>query len=370
LLRRADSAASQQSGQTLPDRTASQRSGSQDFTQTGTPANQVVATTPTGIMTNAMGQLTLQDQQQLLQSVQPTQQQCVLLLRPFWKKSLHDRLHCRPFLKQAEKHYLAFQLLLAVNQLHKCGIPHLDIKSENVFIVNGSERLILSDIAYPFKPVFITERNPADFSFYFSSASFYYERRVFLAPERLRSGTEGDSRNKTSSGLEFALVSTTSSGSSSSKENAASTSQQSIYKNEDLYQQHFQQTLAPMDIFSAGCVLADLFLDGRSQLIVDLPELLQYRNNPKQFFEEILQPRLEKIQDTGSNNVFKNLIAQMVQADPRKRPTAFACLQQICSASSPLQQNFNVAGLHAFSTSVGLHPLLQHPDLWLCYLRQ
>ena len=54
------------------------------------------------------------------------------MVRQYVKDSLYDRISTRPFLLNIEKKWIAFQLLLAIQQAHKHGICHGDIKLENV----------------------------------------------------------------------------------------------------------------------------------------------------------------------------------------------------------------------------------------------
>ncbi len=44
------------------------------------------------------------------------------LVRQYIKDSLYDRMSTRPFLTQTEKKWIAFQLLLAIQQAHKHGV--------------------------------------------------------------------------------------------------------------------------------------------------------------------------------------------------------------------------------------------------------
>ena len=44
------------------------------------------------------------------------------VIRQYAKQSLYDRLSTRPFLKPIEKKWIAFQLLLALQQAHKHGV--------------------------------------------------------------------------------------------------------------------------------------------------------------------------------------------------------------------------------------------------------
>ena len=99
------------------------------------------------------------------------------IIRQYGKHSLYDRISTRPFLSELEKRWLAFQLLLAVEQCHRQGVCHGDIKLENI-IVSSWSWLTLTDFA-SFKPTFLPEDNPADFSYFFDTS----RRRVcYIAP--------------------------------------------------------------------------------------------------------------------------------------------------------------------------------------------
>merc|ERR1719193_2009826 len=74
---------------------------------------------------------------------------------------------------------LVFQLLLAVDQAHGVGVCHGDIKLENVMVTTWGW-LTITDFA-SFKPVFLPEDNPADFSYFFDSSR---RRTCYIAPER------------------------------------------------------------------------------------------------------------------------------------------------------------------------------------------
>lgn len=49
-------------------------------------------------------------------------------MREYVKFSLYDRISTRPFLTYLEKKWITFQVLCALNQCHKVGICHGDIK--------------------------------------------------------------------------------------------------------------------------------------------------------------------------------------------------------------------------------------------------
>ncbi|KAK4236246.1 hypothetical protein C8A03DRAFT_35849 [Achaetomium macrosporum] len=185
------------------------------------------------------------------------------LVRQFLYNSLYDRLSTRPFLEDIEKKWLAFQLLCALRDCHAKGVYHGDIKTENILVTSWNW-LYLADFSSSFKRVMLPEDNPADFSYFFDISG---KRTCYLAPERfLRPGEEADPDAKV--------------------------------------------TWA-MDVFSAGCVIAELFLETR---IFDLSKLYSYRKGD--YSPSITH--LSKIQDKD----LREMIAHMIQLDPQARYSA------------------------------------------------
>ena len=70
-------------------------------------------------------------------------------------------------------------MIAAVAQSHEQGVCHGDIKCENVLLTSWNYAY-LSDFA-SFKKTYLPADNPADFSFFFDTGS---RRRCYLAPER------------------------------------------------------------------------------------------------------------------------------------------------------------------------------------------
>lgn len=105
-----------------------------------------------------------------------------LIVREYVKYSLYDRLSTRPFLTNIEKRWITFQILYALHQCHKVGVCHGDIKLENI-MVTAWNWVLLVDFA-SFKPTFVPDDNPADYSYFFDTS----RRRVcYIAPERFSS---------------------------------------------------------------------------------------------------------------------------------------------------------------------------------------
>ena len=92
----------------------------------------------------------------------------------------------RPFLTAGEKQWLALQLVAAVAGAHSEQVPHLDIKADNAFVTSWGH-LYLTDFAH-FKPVYLgTEDILTQLELFFETSSNTANRagRCYLAPERL-----------------------------------------------------------------------------------------------------------------------------------------------------------------------------------------
>ncbi|KAI9053077.1 hypothetical protein LZ554_003346 [Drepanopeziza brunnea f. sp. 'monogermtubi'] len=185
------------------------------------------------------------------------------LVRQYLYSSLYDRMSTRPFLEDIEKKWLAFQLLCGVRDCHARDIFHGDIKTENILVTSWNW-LYLSDFSSSFKPTTLPEDNPADFSYFFDNAG---RRTCYLAPERfLAAGENPDPKSQIS---------------------------------------------WAMDVFSAGCVIAELFLEVP---IFNLSQLYKYKRgeyNP-------VTIHLDRIADKD----VREMIAHMIQLDPESRYSA------------------------------------------------
>lgn len=166
-------------------------------------------------------------------------------------------------MEDIEKRWLAFQLLSAVRDCHARNLYHGDIKTENALVTSWNW-LYLSDFSATYKPVYLPEDNPADFSFYFDISG---RRTCYLAPERFLNA--GD--NPAAQGV---------------------------------------LTWA-MDIFSVGCVIAEIFLETP---IFDLAQLFKYRKG--QYDPGVVH--LHRIEDED----VRELISHMIQLEPESRFSA------------------------------------------------
>jgi phosphoinositide-3-kinase regulatory subunit 4 len=161
------------------------------------------------------------------------------LVRQWMPSSLYDRIRCvlslrpasahrpstRPFLAPVEKTWIVYQLLSALALAHLQHTPHGDIKSTNV-LVSSANWIHLVDFA-PYKPTRLPLDDPADFSFFYDTSG---RRTCYLAPERFYQTPLPDASDRVTE---------------------------------------------PMDVFSAGCLIAEMFLDGAP--LFSLSQLFKYR---------------------------------------------------------------------------------------------
>jgi phosphoinositide-3-kinase regulatory subunit 4 len=185
------------------------------------------------------------------------------LVRQYLYGSLYDRMSTRPFLEDIEKKWLAFQVLCALRDCHSRDIFHGDIKTENTLVTSWNW-LYLSDFSSSFKPTTLPEDNPADFSYFFDTAG---RRTCYLAPERfLAAGEEPNPKAKV--------------------------------------------TWA-MDVFSAGCVIAELFLESPT---FNLSQLYKYKKGE-------YDPTVSHLNRIADKDI-RDLVSHMIQVDPEKRYSA------------------------------------------------
>ncbi|GFQ80252.1 phosphoinositide 3-kinase regulatory subunit 4 [Trichonephila clavata] len=221
-----------------------------------------------------------------------------ILIRQYVKDNLYDRISTRPFLNSIEKRWIAFQLLQCLSQCHELGVYHGDIKLENIMVTSWNW-VLLTDFA-SFKPTNLAVDNPADFSYFFDTSR---RRTCYIAPERFI---------KTMSSSNFYSAGTATVSSSSGGSVAPSSPSLIIHADEiktgDLTD--------AMDIFSLGCVLAELFTEGTCPF--DFSQLLKFITGDFDPHDTI-----EKIEDSD----VKKLIQSMMQKDPAARLSAAEYLE-------------------------------------------
>ncbi|KAK8791891.1 hypothetical protein WA158_005268 [Blastocystis sp. Blastoise] len=206
------------------------------------------------------------------------------VIRQFFYSNLYDRLSTHPFLTPIEKKWYAYQCIKAVEQLHKSGFSHGDIKCEN-FMVTSWGWVLLTDFGY-FKPTYLAEDGNtfARFTYFFESQG---RELCYLAPEH------GKKDFSIPPGRDLPL-----------KES--------------------------MDIFSLGCVLFELFFE--SQPLFDLNALMKYRDGE---YDPI--PAIKKLQ----NPLLEEMILSMISRNPEERLTASQYLEKYTGDDSIFPSSFD-----------------------------
>jgi len=152
----------------------------------------------------------------------------ILGVRQFVSHNLKEKLHRIPKLAMMEKKWLVFQLLCAISQVHAVGMVHGDIKPSNI-LTTSFNHLMLAD-QVPFKPTFIGQDDLKTYNLYFGELD--NNQRCYIAPERFTANVQPDNQ--------------------------------------------FDNTLLEpaMDVFSAGCVIAEIFMDRKDgRALFDLAQL-------------------------------------------------------------------------------------------------
>ncbi|XP_047035131.1 phosphoinositide 3-kinase regulatory subunit 4 [Helicoverpa zea] len=239
-----------------------------------------------------------------------------LLMREYCKCSVYDRMSTRPFLTTLEKKWITFQVLYALHRMHKLGICHGDIKLENIMVTSWLW-VLLTDIA-SFKPTFLPDDNPADFSYFFDTSR---RRLCYVAPERFVRAPDPHNRPMSDDKMGGLLLS------------------ESPCKVGEL--------VPSMDIFSAGCALLELWNDGTPAL--DLPGLLAYRNG------EDRPPTMTLSTDDPQ---LRTLLHSMTERNPRDRRTAELYLDE---ARGKLFPEYFYSFLQSYMLIFSAQPILP-PD--------
>ncbi|CAI5703776.1 unnamed protein product [Peronospora effusa] len=221
--------------------------------------------------------------------------------------------------------------------------------------------VFLTDFA-PFKPTYIPEDDPADYNYYFCAIDAT-RRGCSVAPERFygkgsvtvnataTSSTCGVNSMKTPDVammlskladsevtveevdkqiLAMGMTCGTMSGNPvqthpSASANCSASSSYSRSRREG-------NLLESMDIFSAGCVIAELFLGGKP--LFDLPSLLKYRTGDS----DALRQQLKKVGDPR----LEELLLHMLQLDPNARLSASGYLAKYTGSNGLFPTYFDI----------------------------
>lgn len=230
------------------------------------------------------------------------------LIRQWLASSLYDRISTRPFLTSIEKKWITYQLLSAMQGARSHGISHGDLKSENI-LVTSSMSVFVTDFASSFKPTYLPLDDPADFSFFFDTSG---RRTCYVAPERFYAADSEVARQKASIRTGGASLNA-----------PASAGNTSITSSPDPYSEILGlgkrdgKVTEAMDVFSLGCVIAELWRDGAPTFT--LSQLFKYREklyDPSNALNDIPDPAI------------RTMVRRMIALDPDERGTLGDYLEQ------------------------------------------
>ncbi|KAG2443160.1 hypothetical protein HYH02_009570 [Chlamydomonas schloesseri] len=279
------------------------------------------------------------------------------LVRQHLATNLYDRLSTRPFMSNLEKRWVTFQLLLAAAQVHARGVVHGDIKSENVLLTSW-EWLFLADFASGLKPVALPADNPAEYSFYFDTGG---RRRAYIAPERFctsgggpggagaagaAAGQAGPGGGGAGGGVGAGAGpqgAGAGAGGAAAGGGVAGAGGGGGGGTVPAESSKPPSALTPeMDIFSLGCVIAEVFCDGKA--LFDLSELLSYRRG-----DAAADPAGPGSALAGVDPDIRRLVLHMIQLDPAAR---WPAARYLSDWPEPLFPPYFADVLHPFFASL------------------
>ena len=149
--------------------------------------------------------------------------------------------------------------------------------------------MLITDFSTSFKPTYLPLDDPSDFSFFFDTSG---RRTCYLAPERFFSS-----------------------------ESQIARAREERDKDADQWGKRDGKVTEAMDIFSAGCVLLEMWTEGRG--VFSLSDLYAYRDGALS-----LGTLLEGLEDNavkvGVMSMFtdpQSMIQSMLCLDPNQRPS-------------------------------------------------
>ena len=198
--------------------------------------------------------------------------------RQFICNSLSDRMAQVPKLEIIQKKWITFQLIHAVKQLQSVGEFHGNITPSNIFLTSN-DWVLLTDCMF-YKKTYLGENDHQSNIAFFGD--IINKKCWYVAPER--------------------------------------------FLTDKMFQpEASKEDLFAMDIFSLGCIISEIFRDGRP--LFDLPKLMEFKKGNIIIDKEFIQQEITK------DNIIGKIIHSMITIDPKKRSTIDFCLKSIINDS-------------------------------------
>jgi len=201
-----------------------------------------------------------------------------MAFRQYVFHSLKDKLAQVPKIEIIQKKWITFQLIHSLKQLQNLGEFHGNITTENV-LITSSDWVFLSDCMF-YKKVYLGIDDHQINSAYFGD--YINHKRCYIAPER------------------FVKAQVIEEGVSLKDKFA-------------------------MDIFSLGCVIAEIFRNGRP--LFDLPKLMEYKKGNLVIDRDVFES------DIKDDDFIIKIILDMIHINPKKRKTIDEYLHLFVSES-------------------------------------
>ena len=263
----------------------------------------------------------------------PPVSRTIYLLRQHAHASLSDRLLSRPFLTSIEKNWIVYQLLLAMQSLHDAGVCHGHLTTENVLLTSWNWVLIGDVGCQHYKPVALPDDDPGPWIHWFEGRGF---------------GSSTSSMTTTATAAAVEDVNSVGSG----HRGGGNNSQKKCCLAPERFYSPGGESFAPtaltpeMDVFSMGCVLIELFLNGERAM--DLGDLMEYRRCGASVGNNIPLPQsLKQKLDKIESSKMRAACRHMLTLDPASRLTPVEYLERISSneksMNAPIPSGFGSA---------------------------
>ena len=255
----------------------------------------------------------------------PPVSRTIYLLRQHAHASLSDRLLSRPFLTSIEKNWIVYQLLLAMQSLHDAGVCHGHLTTENVLLTSWNWVLIGDVGCQHYKPVALPDDDPGPWIHWFEGRGF---------------------------GSSTSSMTTTAAVEDVNYRGGGNNSQKKCCLAPERFYSPGGESFAPtaltpeMDVFSLGCVLIELFLNGERAM--DLGDLMEYRRCGASVGNNIPLPQsLKQKLDKIESSKMRAACRHMLTLDPASRLTPVEYLERISSneksMNAPIPTGFGSA---------------------------
>ncbi len=258
----------------------------------------------------------------------------IYLLRQYAHASLSDRLISRPFLTSIEKTWIAYQLLNAVQSLHDAGVYHGHLTTENVLLTSWNWVLISDLGCQHHKPLLLPDDDPGMWIHWFEGRGGGGDDRENVdGGGHHRGGGNGEKKCYLAPERFFTPGYASGSSTTTAKKNGTN-GQVRAGNKDDRGEVSILTALTPeMDVFSLGCVLIELFLNGERAL--DLGDLMEYRRqgpsgDGPRTIPQSLKQKLDKIESSKMRAACKHMLS--LEPSSRLKPGEY--LERLSGTSS------------------------------------